>query len=101
MIAGILPDGEYSSNTKIWFCCRNDGSPANPLKLPSSAPFYLFKVGEECQQVCVSQIAAYLSDKMYLAFQMVSVKAHGPLVSSAEALRRADVHRPIVRTLHS
>ena len=48
---GVLPDGSYNKNTKIQYCCRNDGSTERPVQLPSSAPFYLYKLGDACQEV--------------------------------------------------
>ena len=48
---GILPDGTYDSNTRIQFCCRNDGADINAILLPISKPFYLIKKGANCQRV--------------------------------------------------
>jgi len=48
---GVLPDGRYDKNTKVEYCCRKDGSTARPIQLPSSAPFYLYKLGDACQEV--------------------------------------------------
>ena len=40
---GVLPDGEYDSNTVMNFCCRSDnGSPTNPIQLPTAEPFVLY-----------------------------------------------------------
>jgi len=52
----VLPDGTYNKNTKVEYCCRNDGSAERPIKLPSSAPFYLYKLGDVCQEVLMSLI---------------------------------------------
>lgn len=63
---GVLPDGEYNYNTKIFYCCRNDGSPYSAIQLPSSAPFYLLKLGEVCQEVegmTVAEEWVYWSDE--------------------------------------
>jgi len=49
---GKLPDGVYNRNTKIFFCCRRDGSADLPIVLPTSVPFYLLKFGDSCQKVC-------------------------------------------------
>jgi len=48
---GVLPDGSYNKNTKVEYCCRNDGSAERPIQLPSSAPFYLYKMDDICQEV--------------------------------------------------
>jgi len=48
---GVLPDGSYNKNTKVEYCCRKDGSAERPIRLPSSAPFYLYKFGDACQEV--------------------------------------------------
>lgn len=49
--AGVLPDGTYGKNTKVEYCCRKDGASERPIRLPSSAPFYLYKLGDVCQEV--------------------------------------------------
>ena len=37
-----LPDGEFSTDTTMEFCCRNDGFPKEELYLPNKKPFSLF-----------------------------------------------------------
>ena len=46
-----LPDGGYDKNTRIDYCCRNDGSSSNTIVLPSEKDFMLFSPVEECHQV--------------------------------------------------
>ncbi|XP_062596049.1 uncharacterized protein LOC134257446 [Saccostrea cucullata] len=53
---GILPDGGYSHNTDIWYCCRQDGHPQTKILLPIDAPFYLLRFTSECQQVLGMQV---------------------------------------------
>jgi len=53
---GTLPDGVYNRNTRIYFCCRNDGSADLPVLLPTAAPFYLLKFGDQCQKVCAGSL---------------------------------------------
>lgn len=49
---GALPSGESdSTQTKIHFCCRNDGQHNDPIRLPTDMPFYLLQYGEDCQRV--------------------------------------------------
>ncbi|XP_053374836.1 uncharacterized protein LOC128547130 [Mercenaria mercenaria] len=48
---GTLPDGTYDKNTRIYYCCRNDGSPQTPLLLPTQRPFVLVRYGRICQSV--------------------------------------------------
>ncbi|XP_045172520.2 uncharacterized protein LOC123534363 [Mercenaria mercenaria] len=48
---GILPDGTYDKNTKMYFCCRNDGSPSTKLILPTDRPFVMLRYGRTCQAV--------------------------------------------------
>ncbi|RUS82427.1 hypothetical protein EGW08_009815 [Elysia chlorotica] len=49
---GLLPDGQYSiSNTTLVYCCRDDGAADEPMNLPRSQPFYLYRHGGQCQQV--------------------------------------------------
>ena len=50
-ILGTVPDGVYDRNTKIYYCCRDDGHFTTPIVLPTEVPFYLIKKGEHCQQV--------------------------------------------------
>lgn len=54
--SGNLPDGTYDRNTKIFFCCRNDGLASNPIHLPNSTPFHLVKWGDACQSVHGMQV---------------------------------------------
>ncbi|XP_078384159.1 uncharacterized protein LOC144666638 [Oculina patagonica] len=50
--SGTLPDGEYRRDTKIYYCCRNDGFATNAINLPTDSPFVLFKGNtHECQLV--------------------------------------------------
>ena len=51
--SGSLPDGYYGRNTKIRYCCRNDGYAENAINLPTDSPFVLFKGGGtyQCQAV--------------------------------------------------
>ncbi|KFM82221.1 Neurexin-4, partial [Stegodyphus mimosarum] len=51
-VSGSYPRGSYTQQTtRIYFCCRNDGSAENLIKLPATAPFYLFRFGKSCQKV--------------------------------------------------
>ncbi|CAH3171752.1 unnamed protein product, partial [Porites lobata] len=51
-MGGVLPDGEYTKDTKLFYCCRTDGDKAEPISLPISSPFYLLAYNNsECQQV--------------------------------------------------
>ncbi|XP_076113191.1 uncharacterized protein LOC143080917 [Mytilus galloprovincialis] len=48
---GVLPNGVYDRNTKIYYCCKSDGSPYSYINLPTSKPFYLYKYTSTCQRV--------------------------------------------------
>ena len=48
---GTTPDGEYDRNTRIYFCCRNDGPATRAIELPTTSPFHLLKWGDQCQKV--------------------------------------------------
>ena len=50
---GALPDGGYDGNTKIRYCCRNDGlvSSSIVLVLPNMEPFVLWPNVDDCQGV--------------------------------------------------
>ncbi|XP_078595129.1 uncharacterized protein LOC144872644 [Branchiostoma floridae x Branchiostoma japonicum] len=51
-VSGYYPDGVYNSNTKIYYCCRGDGSIYTSITLPSRRPFYLFRYSSSgCQRV--------------------------------------------------
>ena len=51
-MGGVLPDGEYNEDTKLFYCCRTDGDKVEPISLPISSPFYLLAYNNsECQQV--------------------------------------------------
>ncbi|XP_041461258.1 uncharacterized protein LOC121412532 [Lytechinus variegatus] len=49
--SGTLSDGDYDNNTKYKFCCRDDGVVSQAINLPTADNFYLFAVGDTCQQV--------------------------------------------------
>jgi len=48
----VMPSGEYDRNTKIDFCCRNDGSITTPMLLPTANSFVLWQYQTRgCQRV--------------------------------------------------
>ncbi|XP_052271513.1 mucin-3A-like isoform X2 [Dreissena polymorpha] len=49
--SGTLPDGEFGSNTRIYYCCRNDGRTSSQIILPNDRPFVLLRYGLTCQNV--------------------------------------------------
>ncbi|XP_072022648.1 uncharacterized protein, partial [Amphiura filiformis] len=49
--SGVLPDGYFNSNTRIYFCCQTSGYANNPIYLPTENNFMLFKYNSQCQQV--------------------------------------------------
>lgn len=49
--SGVLPDGTYSKDTLMYFCCRSDGSAETPIELPMRQPFFLLKHSRKCQAV--------------------------------------------------
>jgi hypothetical protein len=50
---GDLPDGDFTTKTGLYFCCRKDGSVLTEIILPKDENFVLFmENGEtECQTV--------------------------------------------------
>ena len=50
-VGGTLPDGSYDRNTRIDFCCRQDGDPGTAIVLPTSRPFILVAATGRCQKV--------------------------------------------------
>ena len=49
---GALQDGQFSAiKTRLEYCCRDDGPANEPVDLPRSQPFYLYRYGGQCQQV--------------------------------------------------
>lgn len=51
-MGGVLPDGVYNKDTKIFYCCRTDGNSTETISLPTMVPFYLMAFNRsECQQV--------------------------------------------------
>ncbi|KAH9523345.1 hypothetical protein Btru_066450 [Bulinus truncatus] len=51
VVSGSLPDGVYNTVTRIYYCCRVDGHQDTPITLPTSKPFYLYRIGMACQKV--------------------------------------------------
>lgn len=50
--SGTLPDGEYGSETKIYFCCKTSGNKNDPIHLPAEYPFFLLAyASKKCQMV--------------------------------------------------
>ena len=51
-VAGSVPEGLYSDDTKIYFCCRTDGLVGRPIDLPTEKDFLLFAYqSTKCQKV--------------------------------------------------
>lgn len=48
---GTLPNGGYGRNTRVEYCCRNDGRHKNSILLPTDHPFILYRYGGRCQRV--------------------------------------------------
>ncbi|XP_022296255.1 uncharacterized protein LOC111106032 [Crassostrea virginica] len=48
---GVLPSGEFGRNTRINYCCREDGPYNNTIQLPTTQPFYLLRFTSPCQMV--------------------------------------------------
>ena len=51
VVRGELPEGDYTTDTKIYYCCREDGFASNSIYLPTENPFYLLKKSHQCQKV--------------------------------------------------
>ncbi|XP_048731677.2 uncharacterized protein LOC125648716 [Ostrea edulis] len=50
-VGGELPSGGFDRNTRIDYCCRDDGPYSTAIQLPTSKPFYLLRYNDFCQQV--------------------------------------------------
>lgn len=49
---GALPEGEYTEDTKIFFCCSDKGVKDSQISLPAKKPFFLFAYKSvNCQKV--------------------------------------------------
>ena len=47
-----VPAGIYKKDkTRIYYCCKQDGSANEEIILPTDEPFYLIRLGDFCQQV--------------------------------------------------
>ena len=61
-----LPDGDYGRNTRVYYCCRSDGSTSVGMSLPTSQPFVLYRYGGTCQTVrgmSVRQLHVHFDDE--------------------------------------
>ncbi|GFN94188.1 Apextrin-like protein 2 [Plakobranchus ocellatus] len=59
IIGGDVPDGVYSeTSSTLYYCCRKDGLVDEPIDLPRSEPFYLYRYGGQCQQVAGMNVSA-------------------------------------------
>ncbi|XP_028414778.1 uncharacterized protein LOC114537868 [Dendronephthya gigantea] len=54
-VGRVSPDGSYVNNTKIFYCCQNDGNYYDSIELPVEEPFYLLTTNStelpKCQMV--------------------------------------------------
>lgn len=50
-LQGPIPDGDYGRNTRVQYCCRNDGNPSQGVRLPTTKAFVLYQFGPTCQVV--------------------------------------------------
>lgn len=51
-VTGVVPDGSYNGDTRIEYCCRNDGSRSSAIRLPTSNSFILYQYRSRgCQRV--------------------------------------------------
>ena len=50
--SGLLPDGVYGSDTKIYYCCQRKGFWYHSIELPISQPFYLLTSSSTPTPVC-------------------------------------------------
>ena len=49
---GRLPDGDYGMDTKMYYCCRNDGPTSTAITLPTANSFVLYQhISSRCQEV--------------------------------------------------
>ena len=49
---GVLPEGLFNEDTKIFYCCSTSGSASEGITLPNNAPFFLFAYDSIlCQKV--------------------------------------------------
>ena len=53
---GALPDGQFDTDTRLDYCCRNDAAITQTITLPYAAPFYLM-----CQSVRGCQRVRYMN----------------------------------------
>ena len=57
---GVKPDGLYTEDTKVFFCCSTAGSASKPIRLPNDRPFFLFAYSSiVCQKVMLTVAAEY------------------------------------------
>ncbi len=48
----LLPDGTFNKDTRMQFCCRDDGSISTAISLPTSDSFILYQyISQGCQTV--------------------------------------------------
>ena len=49
---GTLPEGTYDQDTKIYYCCNDQGQWKDAIELPVDKPFYLLPYNSDnCQRV--------------------------------------------------
>ena len=54
------PFGDNGKKPNIQYCCRSDGDPNNPLFLPSTTPFAMYRHRGRCQEVRGMSVQDYV-----------------------------------------
>ena len=80
---GVLPDGLYKLDTRIYFCCKTDEVNPTGIILPRDKPFYLFPhASAECQPVigmkAFLEVLQYDLEN-YLGDKTASMAFHHPI----------------------
>ena len=75
MFTGSLPAGEFGANTRMEFCCRDDGFVSSPvLNIPNDKPVIMFmnNVSGSCQEIAGK---LYTAKRQQLSMQFVCLSA--------------------------
>jgi len=97
---GVLPEGLFNEDTKIFFCCSTTGSASQEIALPNKAPFLLFAYDSIlCQKVSLSKTNKQTSKQtlfeIQLCLQLNSLSERNQKVGNSGRNYRKNVVRKI------
>lgn len=67
---GVLPEGLFNEDTKIFYCCSTSGSASEEITLPNKTPFFLFAYNS----ILCQKVGFILQKQIFLLYSIVSIE---------------------------